>query len=325
MEPIVRSRRPALILATLSLIAGSSLAERAQSEEYHCRRGELVRRIEVRFADDADRLPCQVVYWKDNENPDRPQVPWKADHQLDFCVDKARKMVDGLRAEGWTCEADPALSEDAAELDAAAQEAAAAEALAPEATAPDAAGPEAAGGEPAAPPPAPAKQAPPPSPDKDAPPPAPGEHATDGAARPDQATLQAALDRDLRRLDELSGTSSGAFKPEMATLGDLNGDGLADGAALLTHRDPDGGPSHHLLVYLFDGKTFRPVARLNLEAYYQNFTTAAIADIAGGGIQLLLHMPRAGDPDCCPSGRRLATFELRDGQLVLVAESDSGA
>jgi hypothetical protein len=100
---------------------------------------------------------------------------------------------------------------------------------------------------------------------------------------------------------------------------------MADGAALLTHRAADGGSSHHLLVYLFDGTTFRPVARLNLEAYYQNFTTAAIADIADGGIQLLMQMPRAGDPACCPSGRRRATFELKDGQLVLVAESDSGA
>lgn len=316
MEPNVRSRRPALILATLSLLAGSSLAERAQSEEYHCRRGDLVRRIEVRFADDADRLPCQVVYWRDNESPGRPQVPWKADHQLDFCLGKARQMADGLQGEGWTCDTEPALSEDAAELDAAA---AGGEPAAPEPAAPEPAAPEEAGGEPAG------TDAPPPSPAGNAPPPSPGKDATDGATSPDQVALQAALDRDLRRLEELSGASAGAFKPEMATLGDLNGDGVADGAALLTHRAADGGSSHHLLVYLFDGKTFRPVARLNLEAYYQNFTIAAIADIANGGIQLLMHTPRTGDPACCPSGRRLATFELRDGQLVLVAESDSGA
>jgi hypothetical protein len=94
---------------------------------------------------------------------------------------------------------------------------------------------------------------------------------------------------------------------------------------LLRHRDENGGTSHHLLAYLFDGTTFQPVARISVEAYYQNFSHVAIEEIADGGIELLLHTPRAGDPACCPSGRRRATFELRDGQLVLAAESESGA
>jgi hypothetical protein len=285
------SRRPALVLATLSLLAVSMLAERAWGEEYQCRRGDLVRRIEVRFADDADRLPCQVLYWRDSERPGQPRVPWKADHELEFCINKAREVADHLRSAGWTCDDDTALSEDAAQLDTGAPaERSSREPAAPEATAIT-----------------------------------PRDDAANGSSKPDQATLQAALARDIRRLDQLSGTSPGGFEPQMATLGDLNGDGVADGAALLNHRDGDGGASHHLLVYLFDGNTFQPVARLNLEAYYQNFTNVAIAAIADGGIELQLNTPRAGDPACCPTGRRRATFELRDGKLVLVAESDSGA
>jgi hypothetical protein len=50
-----------------------------------------------------------------------------------------------------------------------------------------------------------------------------------------------------------------------------------------------------------------------------------VEGVGDGGIELLLHTSRAGDPACCPSGRRRATFELRDGKLVLSAESDSGA
>lgn len=280
------SRRPTLVLAALSLLAAPILAASpAQSEEYHCRRGDLVRRIEVQFADDADRLPCQVVYWKDTERPGRPRTPWNAENQLEFCSRKAREMVERLQSAGWTCDREAPLSEDAAELDAgtAAQEPSHEPATAPR-------------GEP-----------------------------DDGAPQPGNAILQAALARDLRRLDQLTGASSWRFEPDMATLGDLDGDGLEDGAVLLSHRDENGGSSHHLLAYLFDGTTFRPVARVNVEAYYQNFTDVAIEDIADGGIELLLHTPRAGDPACCPSGRRRATFELRNGKLVLAAESDSGA
>ena len=137
--------------------------------------------------------------------------------------------------------------------------------------------------------------------------------------------LQEALARDIRRLDELTGAASWQFEPDAATLGDLDGDGVADGAVLLSHRDRDGGVTHHLLAYLFDGTTFRPVARVNLEAYYQNFKDVMVEDIGDGGIEVLLHTSRAGDPACCPSGRRRATFELRDGKLVLSAELDSGA
>jgi hypothetical protein len=290
MEQIMSSSRLALVLATLSLVAVSGLAVRAQSEEYHCRRGDLVRRIEVQFADDADRLPCQVVYWTDTESPERPRVPWNAEHEVEFCTGKAREMAHRLRSAGWTCDGDSPLAEDAAELEA------------PQASVRSSPEPVAAA----------------------APLPSPRPDAANGRSNPDRATLQAALARDLRRLDELGG-ASGGFAANMATLGDLDGDGVEDGAALLSHRDENGGSSYHLLAYLFDGSTFWPVARVNLEAYYQNLAVVAIQDIAEGGIELLLQTPRAGDPACCPSGRRRATFELRDGQLVLAAESDSGA
>ena len=285
MEPLLPSRHPALMLAALSLLAGPVLAAPAQGEEYHCRRGDLVRRVEVRFADDADRLPCQVLYWRDVEQPGQPRIPWNANNQLEFCTQKAREMVESLQSAGWTCSREAPLSDDAAGRDAgtAEQDLAASDATALR------------------------------------------REPKNGAPRPANAMLQAALARDIRRLDELSGASSWRFEPDMATLGDLDGDGVKDGAVLLRHRDENGGTSHHLLAYLFDGTTFQPVARISVEAYYQNFTHVAIEEIVDGGIELLLHTPRADDPACCPSGRRRATFELRDGQLVLAAESDSGA
>jgi hypothetical protein len=342
MEAIMGSRCPGLVVGTLGLIAVSLLAGPAQSEEFQCRRGDLVRRIELRFADDTDRLPCQVVYWKDQESPGQPWVPWKADHDLEFCIGKAREMADDLQSAGWTCDNAAPPAQDAAELNAidpsaeSPREPAAIESPdgsphksaateAPEGSPGGSATTEAPEGSPGAL----AAIEPPersfPEPAAEPPVPPPPDDAANGTARSDQTTLQAALDRDIRRLEELGGASSGRFKPEMTTLGDLNSDGVPDGAVLLSHRDDDGGSSHHLLAYLFDGHTFRPVARLNLESYYQNVTSVALGPIADGGIELLLHTRRAGDQACCPSGRRNATFELRDGQFVLVAESDSGA
>jgi hypothetical protein len=278
-----------MVLAVLGLTMVSIPAGLAESQQYQCRRGDLVRRIEVQFANDADRLPCKVLYWRETEASAPPRVPWTADHQLEFCTGKAREMVDSLEGAGWACAGDAPLPEDAAERDQAAERSAA-EPSAAQTT-----------------------------------PPAARAATANASSKPDQAAFEAALARDLRRLDELAGGSSGGFESTMAVLGDLDGDGVDDGAALLSHEDADGGSSHHLLAYRFDGRTFVPVARVNLEAYYQNFTEVAIQGIAKQGIEVLLHTKRGGDPACCPSGRRHATFELRDGRLVLAAESDSGA
>jgi hypothetical protein len=279
--------RPALVLAALSLVAASAVTAAASSEEFACRRGDLVRRVEVQFADGPDRLPCEVVYWRDSEAPGQPKQLWSADNQLAFCTAKARELLGRLQSAGWSCDGASMLAEDAAEM--------------------GAGGPS----EPFLPGPAEAAA------------PAPRGATGSGKLQPDQAALQAALDRDISRLDELAG--SGGFEPGMARLGDLNGDGREDAAVLLIHRREDGATTRHLLAYLFDGGTFRPVARINLDAYYQNFTEVAIREIADGAVELLLHMRQAGDPECCPTGRRFATFALQDGQLVLSDEGDAGA
>jgi hypothetical protein len=278
--------RPVAVLAALSWVAVSVIAAQAVAEEFQCQRGDLVRRIELRFADDADRLPCAVIYWRDTEAPGRPQNLWHADHELEFCRSKAREMVERLESAGWGCEGAPIGS--------------AAATGAPERSSPDPERPD----DPAA---------------------SRGSESASPTARPDQATLRAALARDIQRLQELTAGSPGEFATDTATLGDLNGDGLEDAAVLLTHRAEGAEPTYYLLAYVFNGATFQPVARINLEAYYRNFTEVGIQDVAGGSVDILLHVPRADDPQCCPSGRRQATFGLRDGQLVLLKESEPGA
>lgn len=278
------SFRSAPVLTTLSFVAVSLVAARVTAEEFQCHRGDLVRRIEVQFADDGDRLPCEVIYWRDDEAPGQPQALWNAEHQLEYCTDKAREMADRLEDAGWACEA--------IRIGAAA--------AAPERSSPQRSSPEGPSSSRAAPPP-------------------------DPTARPDQATLRAALARDIRRLEELTEDSSGSFATQATALGDLNGDGVADAAVLLTHHADGAAPAHYLLAYLFTGDTFQPVARINLGAYYKNFTEVGIRNVAGGAVEIVMQVLRADDPRCCPSGRREATFGLRDRELVLLKESEPGA
>jgi hypothetical protein len=277
---------PVPVLATLGFVAASVITVEAWGEEFQCQRGEQVRRVEVQFADDADRLPCEVDYWRDTAAPGQSETLWHPHNPLDYCRDKAREMVDRLESGGWAC--------------AATSTGAAAAAASPERRPPEAVGPDnpASTGEP---------------------------EPADARARADQATLRAALARDLRRLEELTSGSSGGFATDTATLGDLNGDGMEDAAVLLTHRADGAEPSHYLLAYLFDGETFQPVARINLEAFYQNFTEVGIKAVADGAVEILLRVPRADDPACCPSGRRQATFGLQDRAFVLLRESEPGA
>jgi hypothetical protein len=302
------------VLTALSAAAVALGAAAGVAEEFQCRRGDLVRRVEVRFADSADRLPCEVVYWKDDEAPGQPQPLWSAEREAGFCSEKAREMVARLESAGWACAAAAGGSEGPART-----------AAAPSSERP--------AGEPGEVAPARATGRPDQATLRAAPARVTGrpDQAPLRAAparvtgRPDQATLRAALARDLRRLDQLTGGSSGGFTTDTAELGDLNGDGLEDAAVLLTHRGDGVEPSHYLLAYLFNGETFQPVARINLEAFYRNLSEIGIRGVADGAVDLLLRMPRAGDPQCCPSGRRLATFGLRDREFVLLRESEPGA
>ena len=98
VEAILPSRPAPLILAAAGLLAAAGVAAPANGEEYHCRRNDLVRRVEVQFADDADRLPCQVVYWRDTERPGEKQVPWNAENQIEFCTGKARRWSSACKA-----------------------------------------------------------------------------------------------------------------------------------------------------------------------------------------------------------------------------------
>jgi hypothetical protein len=278
-----------LVLAGTLAGVGSSLAF-----DVHCERGRAVRDVEVRFAQDADGLPCAVI-WQSTVGSDRRELVWRSDSQLDFCTRKARELAHGLIDGGWMCESDTAAY----------------------ASRPD---------------PAPTAGAEPNEPEADAALPPDADPNQDGGPtpstrttqepgpHPDQALLQAALARDLERLDALSGSLPGSFESLMGRLGDLDGDGIQDAVALLTYRLEAGRSSLYLLAYRFDGATFRPIARLPLT----EAANAQIGEVADGVVDVLVHVPQSGDPACCPSGRRHVRLVLRGHELVRLPSDQQG-
>src|SRR5688500_13673344 len=91
-----------LVLAGTLAAAGSSLAF-----DVHCERGRAVRDVEVRFAKDADGLPCAVI-WQSTVGSDRRELVWRSASQLDFCTRKVRELAHRLIDGGWMCESDTA-------------------------------------------------------------------------------------------------------------------------------------------------------------------------------------------------------------------------
>ena len=285
--------RARVALTGLILAASLTITGQGQALDVRCERGHSVRDVEVRFAHDADGLPCEVTS-RTTLGSEQRELVWRNDAQLDFCTDKARELVHQLIDSGWTCESEVTAYASrpapvpAVPLDPAVPGADAALPVEPE-----------------------------PGPDSKL---APSARPAPAGPRPDHALLRSALARDMERLEELAGSSPGSFRANVARLGDLDGDGVDEAVALLTHRGEGAVPRLRLLAYRFDGETFQPVARLALT----ETSTAQIQGIVDGVIEVVTHQTQPGDPACCPSGRRHASFVLRDHELVRLPEHEPG-
>jgi hypothetical protein len=244
------------------LAASTPLAARAATDEaYMCRNGERERRIELQRADAPNRLPCQVIYWRDANRSDDREPMWEAAHDFGFCIERTRDLVQRLEEAGWSCQ----------------------------------------------------KAGPPPVEMEAIPALAPSQLPTASGA--DRARLGEALARDLGRLAQL--TSSGArFEIEGAELGDLDQDGRADAAVLLSYQTDQPGSAQFLMAYRFDGDRFYPAAKTYVGGANTDVLASGIERIEAGAIELLLEVRQQGDLECCPSGRRREAYVLQGANLV---------
>lgn len=298
--------RPALLLS-LPLLSALLGAGTALGFEYQCARGSTTRSIAVDYQQAGQQVPCEVVYQKP---PQDPRVLWSAGSEIGFCESKADELAQTLRSSGWNCERvqDGGIEPQApAPARAAARDAAPAEDLPP--------------------PPQTGSQQDTTELQEDQRPATSARRQTmqprEEAAAPqapdpgtgDNASLEAALVRDVNKLKE---SSDAEVQIDSAGIGDLNGDGRSDAAALITF-DADGADYvQYLVAYVFADGDYQPVASRLVGGRHREIHGGEVEAIESGAILLDLQILKPEDAACCPSGSRKAAFVLENGELVSI-------
>lgn len=303
-----------LTLASTALLAAlmAGTPTPGLGTEFRCERGAAIRRVEIAVQDEARQVPCEVVYWKDTEQPGVREVLWNAQTDAAFCVGKAEELVSRLEGGGWRCAAGDAQSGEAAPPRPAEPPRAAAPAPPPEASLPQPAleaSPPAPGQPAEIPMPAERPQATPSEqaalPEPDGVTEEPADNGTDLTFPPPQerANLEAVIDQNLRRLNE---SSAGEFAAEIAAYGDLDGDGVADAVIFFTYEAGTPEAMQFVAAYLFDGRSYKLVATRSIGDETDPAITALRIERIDNGAILLRQ------------GERRTALQLRGGELVEV-------
>ena len=68
-----------------------------------CTKGNLSRVVEITYAGEQGKAPCEVHYKKVTEDPNHDQVLYDAQHKSGYCEEKKREFVEKLKGWGWDC------------------------------------------------------------------------------------------------------------------------------------------------------------------------------------------------------------------------------
>jgi hypothetical protein len=292
-SPLLTVGLPHVLIASAALLV--VLPARSEPpDDYQCGKGEDVRRIEIRFEDEDNQLPCRVIYRPETENQSVGTVSWRGIETLESCQTQTQEVVDRLIAEGWNCavlsKPSPSPTEASDVLDAAVD----AETTFLETEDADQASDD--------------------------------EHALEATAilieNPSlgepPAGLVTLIKQDLAKLDK---TLDGALQAQLAAYSDLNADDVADALVLYTYVSPQPAYRQFLAAYLFDGETYQLTTTKPIASSSMDTKNATIDKIDQGIIQIRLQAFEPGDESCCPSGVREITLALRNLELVEIDQS----
>lgn len=284
------------------LTSVTALAETVTSQQ--CVKDEDIRRIEIRFADEFDSLPCSVIYRPETEKDTVGIVSWQDLETLPACEAQANEVVDLLTLEGWSCSADETDGAAASQ-----QEALLAENESPRDTTPKETATAALG-----------------IADRQD---VPAVEAGDGQTidevdqpaefldNPDVAAPSDDLVTLIKgNLDQLDTTIDGRLQAKIVGYGDLNDDDVDDALVLYTYTSPQPAYRQFLAAYVFDGEAYQLTATRPISGHVTDTKNARIETIDRGVVHISLEAFEPGDPDCCPSGERRMALALQELDLV---------
>jgi hypothetical protein len=306
---------PSVALAPIVVVG---LIGAVAASDYRCvREDQAVRRVEVAVDDPVQNVPCEVIYWKDTEQPGVRSVLWRAQTDAAYCTRKADELVAKLQRGGWSCAPVEDATTEAARETGPPESPAAETADAAGAVRLESAQDEAKETKPAEREPPALRGALPPQRSELQPDAGAAGATEDNAA---DAVLEAIVEQNLVRLND---GVEGRFAAAVGGYGDLNGDGLGDGLVFFTYESERLGQARFVAAYLYNGKRYalvaiKPVAGSDVNAY-----SVEIDSIKDGVISLRLSVLEPGDASCCPSSEQQQRLVLRDGQLIEVTSSVS--
>jgi hypothetical protein len=97
-------RRTILLALGLAAVGLPDGARAGTEEAFMCRHQGRERRVELQHADGANRLPCEVVYWRDLSRGGDGHSVWEAQNDFGFCIERTRDLLQRLEDGGWNCQ-----------------------------------------------------------------------------------------------------------------------------------------------------------------------------------------------------------------------------
>lgn len=308
------------ILALAFLAVEANAAEKSQ---YSCSSGGIVRRVIIEVGDLSSGLPCEVVYWKDNEAPGVRRVLWNARSDAAFCQSKAAGLVDKLISSGWLCEPSGEAAPTTAIAPAAVQPPTSPASSEPVTTVPAVDAATVANAPPIEPADKPLQAAPstvvtPTVPATTSKPPAAASETPStqtAAVVPATPAPPAAADQlesvISENLNSLNKSVDGDFRAQIGQFGDLNNDGIEDAVVFFNYESSATEFTQFVAAYLYNGESYHLAATKPVGGTDRAVQRVEIESIVDGSILLKLQLNDASQTE-----NRRAAMVLKDGQLV---------
>lgn len=88
---------------TITTDGVTTTSNSSQTVAYVCTLNGLQRRVEIDLLNAPDPVPCEVNYYKDNENPGAKTTLWSARNDSYYCENQAKAFIEKLESMNWTC------------------------------------------------------------------------------------------------------------------------------------------------------------------------------------------------------------------------------